>query len=309
MVLVNAAALIAIALVASRLLPAMLHGRTWLFTHPRTGLTLWIGSLVIGIAALTAATAYVLRAALQMAAHPSATPLDACQCVNAAGIYVLGWVLTALVGGVGSFAVYTAATRAARNWQLRQGVTTALLLEAEQTVVAGEPVLVYETNTPLALGVPGRHPLIAISDSLRTCLDESELAVVVAHERAHLRQHHTVLTQIATLHRACLPRAASARQFESAVRTLVELAADDAAARQYGIAVTAAALRKAAALDPSMALRAERLDLRRRAPQDARDLDRPSAATPAIRPRMPAARPAYPGHDGVVDEALASVSS
>ena len=263
MVFVNAGLLLGVTLLSSRILPQMLHGRSWVFAHPRAGLTLWAASLLLGVASLTAAMSYVVLAAMCMAQSPSTAPLNACDCVNAAGIYVLGWVLTAVVGGLGSLAVYSGANRVARNWDLRRQITAALLTEAEDTLIAGETVMVYPHPHPLAIGVPGRHHLIALSESLRNRLDESELAAVLTHERAHLRQHHTVMTQLASIHSACLPRTRGARNFESAVRTLIELAADDAAVRRHGLAVTASALRKASDLDASMAVRADRLELRR----------------------------------------------
>ena len=301
MVFVVAAVLIAVAFLSSRLLPRALHGRSWIFAHPRAGLALWTASLLLGVAALTAAMAYVVAAALRMAASPATTPLNACDCVNAAGIYVLGWLLTAVVGGVGSLAIYSGACRAIRNWNLRHEVAAALLMEAEGALIAGEEVMVYPHTSPLALGVPGRHRLVAVSESLRGRLDETELAAVLTHERAHLRQHHALLTQLASMHSACVPRTRGARNFESAVRILVELAADDAAARRHGVVVTASALRKASDLDASMALRAARLELRRRSgaeildqalDQAERDRDLIRAAAPASRPSTPATRPA-----------------
>jgi len=68
---------------------------------------------------------------------------------------------------------------------------------------------------------------------------------------------------VARLNRACLPALFGARAFDQAVHLLVELAADDAAARVCGATALASALRATAALEPNewAEIRAARLEV------------------------------------------------
>ena len=47
-----------------------------------------------------------------------------------------------------------------------------------------------EHPAPVAFCIPGARPLLVLSSGMVAELDEAELAAVVAHERAHLREHH-----------------------------------------------------------------------------------------------------------------------
>jgi beta-lactamase regulating signal transducer with metallopeptidase domain len=70
-----------------------------------------------------------------------------------------------------------------------------------------------------------------VSAGALALLDQAELAAVLAHERAHLRERHDlVLLPFTALIRA-FPRSTSARRAHLAVALLVEMLADDHALR------------------------------------------------------------------------------
>jgi Zn-dependent protease with chaperone function len=96
-------------------------------------------------------------------------------------------------------------------------------------------------------------------------LTVSQLQAVLAHEYAHLRQWHGWAVRIAQINALCLPRVLPGRALQRATVLLIELAADDAAARQAGAAHLANALTVLANTtgDESMHLRAVRLTARR----------------------------------------------
>src|SRR5699024_126739 len=114
----------------------------------------------------------------------------------------------------------------------------------------------------VACSLPGREPAIIIPSRLESVLSRAELQAVIAHEYAHLRGRHHLLRRIAQINAACLPRRLRAgREFDRATTLLLELIADDAAARQAGAVHLANALAKIGdvASDPSLSVRAERL--------------------------------------------------
>ncbi|MCO7220422.1 M56 family metallopeptidase [Klenkia sp. PcliD-1-E] len=110
----------------------------------------------------------------------------------------------------------------------------------------GSPVVV-RSDEPMAVAISGRPAVILISDSLQQRLSAAELAATVAHERAHVRGRHHLLIAIADTLAQALPRVPLLRAAPAAVRDLVELAADRAAARRCGAAAVHDALLQATA--------------------------------------------------------------
>jgi Zn-dependent protease with chaperone function len=70
-----------------------------------------------------------------------------------------------------------------------------------------------------------------LSAGLLELLTEEELAAVVAHERAHVTQHHHVLLVAFSAWRSALPWFPIATRAHEAVGLLIELLADDHARR------------------------------------------------------------------------------
>ncbi len=97
----------------------------------------------------------------------------------------------------------------------------------------GEPdTRLLEHPAPVAFCIPGARPLLVLSSGMVAELDEAELAAVVAHERAHLREHHHLLLLPFVAWEAALPVLPAAGRAHAAVRELVEMRADDVALRE-----------------------------------------------------------------------------
>jgi Zn-dependent protease with chaperone function len=94
--------------------------------------------------------------------------------------------------------------------------------------VAGEAMLL-EHPAPVAFCIPGARPLLVLSSGMLAELDDAQLAAVVAHERAHLRERHHLLLLPFVAWRAALPVLPAADRAHDAVRDLVEMRADDVA--------------------------------------------------------------------------------
>ena len=88
-----------------------------------------------------------------------------------------------------------------------------------------------EHPAPVAFCIPGARPLLVLSSGMVAELDDAQLAAVVAHERAHLSEHHHLLLLPFVAWEAALPVLPAAARAHAAVRDLVEMRADDVALR------------------------------------------------------------------------------
>ncbi|MEV5747133.1 M56 family metallopeptidase [Actinoallomurus sp. NPDC052308] len=107
-----------------------------------------------------------------------------------------------------------------------------------------DDVCVLDHPVPVAYCVPSRKRPIVVSSGALDQLDDVQLEAVLAHERAHLRyRHHLFLTAVDALAAALfwLPTFRHARR---CLPLLLEMTADDVAARQCGRRTVAMALRK-----------------------------------------------------------------
>ncbi|RBY97898.1 M56 family peptidase [Blastococcus sp. TF02-8] len=82
---------------------------------------------------------------------------------------------------------------------------------------------------PVAFCIPGARPLLVLSSGMVAELDEEQLAAVVAHERAHLAEHHHLLLLPFVAWKSALPVLPAAERAHCSVRELVEMRADDVA--------------------------------------------------------------------------------
>ncbi|MQA35674.1 M56 family metallopeptidase, partial [Modestobacter roseus] len=92
-----------------------------------------------------------------------------------------------------------------------------------------DETLLLDHPAPVAFCIPGARPLLVLSSGMVAELPGEQLAAVVAHERAHLREHHHLLLLPFVAWRAALPVLPAADRAHDAVRDLVEMRADDVA--------------------------------------------------------------------------------
>lgn len=126
----------------------------------------------------------------------------------------------------------------------RASLATSLAAQAEPCTLLGTRVLLTSDEAPVAYSLPGRAGGIVISRATVQLLDRAELSAVLAHERAHLSQHHhrclTVLRGVTHFFRS-VP---GIRAVRDAVPHYLEIAADQAAKAETGATALAAALLK-----------------------------------------------------------------
>lgn len=95
-------------------------------------------------------------------------------------------------------------------------------------------VFVVDATERAAYCVSGRPPVIVVTTGALAALDERQLGAVLAHERAHLAGHHHLVIAVVRGLAAGFPMLPLMTQGAIAVSGLLEMCADDAAARQFG---------------------------------------------------------------------------
>jgi Zn-dependent protease with chaperone function len=101
---------------------------------------------------------------------------------------------------------------------------------------------VLDHAQPASYCLPGRRGRIVVTTKAIQLLTADQLGAVLAHERAHLRGHHHLLLTLAASLRRAVPGVRLVAYCDREVRRLVELIADDAAARDHGRLTVATAL-------------------------------------------------------------------
>lgn len=233
LVTVGVLAAVAIAAVAAA---GMLASAAWPARAPAAAILLWQalglgwGLAAVGALAALAARpahtgvaggAFALAASAVRRAIPAGEPAAltalrlACLAMAVALLVLLCWVLAA-------------ACAAVLRIRRRHRALLALLGRLDPKAPGA---LVLDHPAAAAYCVPGLRSRIVISAGTLDLLDQAELAAVLAHERAHVRERHDlVLLPFTALCRA-FPRSGVALRAHQAVALLVEMLADDRAGR------------------------------------------------------------------------------
>ena len=123
--------------------------------------------------------------------------------------------------------VLIAASAAALQARRRQRVLLALLAHGDPKVPGA---LVVDYPTAAAYCLPGlRSRIVVLSVGTLELLGRGELAAVLAHERAHLRERHDLVLLPFTALRRAFPHSAMCADAHRAVALLIEMLADDRA--------------------------------------------------------------------------------
>jgi Zn-dependent protease with chaperone function len=146
---------------------------------------------------------------------------------------LLAFRLTCLAAGLALLAslcwVLIAASAAVLQARRRQRTLLALLAHGDPKVPGA---LVVDYPTAAAYCLPGlRSRIVVVSVGTLELLGRGELAAVLAHERAHLRERHDLVLLPFTALRRAVPRSAICAEAHRAVALLVEMLADDHALR------------------------------------------------------------------------------
>lgn len=242
-------AAVALALLASACVVAAwrLASARWTWRAPRIAILLWQSlGLTWGLASTGALFAYALEPYGQGVVYGLHSYL-----ASAVSLGLLGDVRTpydlsrsaAFIAGVTLLALLVTVLLAA-IWQTlmaRRRHRMLLSLTAhDDPHVPGVRILDHPGAT--AYCVPGLRAQVVVSAGALRLLSPDELAAVLAHETAHVRERHDlVLLPFAALRRA-IPWSRIVRDAQASVELLVEMAADDRARRHCSARRLATAL-------------------------------------------------------------------
>jgi Zn-dependent protease with chaperone function len=226
------------------LLGPRLRHLSWLDSSPRLGIALWQAlcasavavPVLVGLTLLVPATAWVGGVAALV--HACALSLQ-----QAYGFHgdafepTLGLLLAATVlAWTGGWLATEFRCTHLRRAEVRRSLAMV------STADPGMGIQVVDSPAAAAFCVPGRTPQVVVTAGALAALSDDEMAGVLAHERAHLRgRHHLAVTAARALSRA-FP---GIRLFTVATHQtarLVELAADDRAARDVDRFTVASAI-------------------------------------------------------------------
>ena len=138
------------------------------------------------------------------------------------------WVALTLAGVLAAELVGVLLLSWVRTARTRRRHRALLELVVEPSAAIPDTRLL-EHPAPVAFCIPGARPLLVLSSGIVAELDDDQLAAVVAHERAHLKEHHHLLLLPFVAWQAALPVLPAAERAHAAVRELVEMRADDVA--------------------------------------------------------------------------------
>ena len=253
LVLVGYAAVLAVAV------PTALRRGSWAARAPRLGITVWLALSLSAVLAVVLAGAALAVPATQLSADLGEL-LRACVMALRAEYASPGGALPAATGATVTLAVLGRLVCCATAALL--GAARERRAHGDALAIVGRPVhrlgaVVVDHHTAAAYCLPGRARRIVLTSAAVVALADDELSAVLAHERAHLRgRHHLVLAGVQAFDRA-FPGVPLFAEVRRQVTMLVEMLADDAAARHHQRhTVAAALLRVAGARAPAAGLAA-----------------------------------------------------
>ncbi|SFB62667.1 Zn-dependent protease with chaperone function [Amycolatopsis marina] len=219
--------------------PRLLTRWTRAGVAPRLGITAWLVAIASVLASWAAAAVFLTVELIHHWNQPGQI-LSTCFAVlqvvatGGAGIILqLGlFVLTALA----TAAATVLAVRLARSLARARSRTHdhARMARVVGRRMPGSDAIVLDAPERLAYCVAGRPHTIVVTSGALDVLDDTHLRAVLAHERAHLTGRHHLLLATTRGLTAALPRVALFTAGATEIARLLEMCADDAAARSHG---------------------------------------------------------------------------
>lgn len=235
-----AAGALALCLLLLAAVPQRLARAAWCARSPGRALVLWQGiGLAAGLLALEVAATVALspagdthlQALRALRSGTAPAPPWWAGIALALGVLVLLRLLSVLLGSV------------VRTMRARHSNRVLVdLVATRNPLLAGTRVV--EHDVPVAYCLPGLRPRVVLSSGVLALLREEELRAVLAHEAAHVLQRHDLVVLPFVALRSTFPWLRSVRTAQAEVALLVEMLADDKAAREHDGEVLARALYK-----------------------------------------------------------------
>lgn len=206
---------------------------------PRLALAAWGGAISAVLLAWVLATALIVRAGLLADRDMQAVMSD---CIHTMKLMVIGEhgpipqaaalaVAAMSVLAVGMLIARLAMALGRARIRTHRHCRLARLMADPSPGPEGSVVL--DADERAVYCVAGKPPAIVITRGALDVLDEAQLAAVLAHERAHLSGRHHLAVAASRAVASALPWMRLFRTGASAIAHLVEMRADDVAARRH----------------------------------------------------------------------------
>ncbi|WP_214411559.1 M56 family metallopeptidase [Sphaerisporangium fuscum] len=220
-------------LFGATVLPRLIGGGRWAGRAPRLSIALWHAACAsVVTSAVLAVPAAVIPASV--VGHGIADLFEACAMLVPHGPAITSarrGIVIAWCGPVIARLAFCGAAVLLKARRERREHTRMLRLLGRHDGELG--AVVVDHAEPIAYCLPGRDGRTVITTGALRSLAPQEVAAVLAHERAHLRgRHHLVLAGAEALAEA-FPHVPLFRRAWKETARLVELLADDVAARRH----------------------------------------------------------------------------
>jgi Zn-dependent protease with chaperone function len=219
--------------------PLVLLPLTRAGTVPRLGVVAWLAAMVSVVASWVTATALLTASLTQNWDQPSrlATAcFAALRRVLEGGSGSLLRIGLFIVAAAATIALGTLGQRSGRSlWRARAHSRR----HAERARVIGRRIdgvdaVVVDAPERAAYCVAGRPNAIVVTSAAVDALTKRHLQAVLAHERAHLAGHHHYVLAFARALAVAIPGVTLFSTGAREITRLLEMAADDTAARSHG---------------------------------------------------------------------------
>ncbi len=205
---------------------------------PRLAIAAWLTAIVTVLGCSIAAMSLLL---VETAGHwgsPNALIVSCLERLQAILLGQAGWPAGVIAAGAMAIALGSLVAICCRIGQALSRMRTHTLAHADAVRLVGRSegndIVVIEAAEPAAYCVPGRPPAIVVTTAALAALNRAQLAAVIAHERAHLQGRHAYIVAAVRGLAAALPRVGLFASAATQICSLLEMCADDAAARRHG---------------------------------------------------------------------------
>lgn len=217
------------------LCPPILTRLTRSGVSPRLSVAVWLSAIGLAMGAWIVGGAGLVS---EVAIGHSPAPVQYCVDMLLA-INHLGWPGQFGLGVLSLVAVGISAIVAHRLIRGLQRLRARSREHAHTARLLGFPtarpgVVMLQADEPAAYCVAGRPHAIVVTTGAVATLDAGALAAVLAHEQAHIAGRHPQLMMLLRALAAAMPRLPLFAAAVGAVGRLVEMCADDSAARRHG---------------------------------------------------------------------------
>jgi Zn-dependent protease with chaperone function len=208
-------------------------------TAPRLGVVAWLAAMVSVVAAWVTATAFLIVSLARDWNQPGRL---ATACFAALRQILDGGSGPVLQAGLVALAAGAISALGLLGWRLARSLRRAVAHgrgHAERARMIGRRIdgvdaVVVEAPERAAYCVAGRPDTIVVTSAALDSLTDHHLQAVLAHERAHLAGRHHLVLAFARALAVAIPGVALFSTGARVIARLLEMAADDAAARSHG---------------------------------------------------------------------------